>query len=84
LAAEAGIIGFALFIVFAGWTWLLVATSYLTDKFKNQQLSYWAPAILVYCIALAIQYQTFSTLYVMHVWVVIGLLMAFGFKKAKQ
>lgn len=78
LLAEAGIIGFVLFILFAGWTWLLVATSYIKDEFKNQRSIYWVPALLVYCIALAIQYQTFSTLYVMHVWVVIGLLMAFG------
>jgi O-antigen ligase len=78
LLAEAGIIGFILFTIFAGWNWLLVATGYIKDKFKNQQSIYWAPALLVYCIALAIQYQTFSTLYVMHVWVVIGLLMAFA------
>lgn len=77
LLAEAGIIGFTLFIVFAAWTYFIVAARYVANKFKSTA-SYWAPAILVYLIALAIQYQTFSTLYVMHVWVVIGLLMGLG------
>lgn len=78
LAAEAGIIGLGLFVLFTGWSYVAVAGKYLTSKFKNQAAKYWVPAILVYVIALAIQYQTFSTLYVMHVWVIIGLLMAFG------
>lgn len=80
LLAEAGVVGFILFILFAGWTWLLVALGYIKNQFTDKNLVYWAPALTVYAVALAIQYQTFSTLYVMHVWVVIGLLMAFGAK----
>lgn len=81
ILAEAGIIGFVLFVLFAAWTWLLVAMGYVKDMLKNKQALYWAPALLVYCIALVIQYQTFSTLYVMHVWVIIGLLMALAADK---
>lgn len=83
LAAEAGIIGLLLFVAFAAWTWTLVLLRYVRGKFKNEYTCYWAPALLVYAIALAIQYQTFSTLYVMHVWVVIGLLMAFSGQNKK-
>lgn len=81
LAAEAGIVGFVLFVLFVGWTYVKAAMRYFSNKFKHNAASYWVPAVLVYVIALAVQYQTFSTLYVMHVWVVIGLLMAFGRKK---
>lgn len=81
LAAEAGIIGFILFVVFAGWTYVLAAAAYFKGVFTNTATTYWVPALLAYFVALAIQYQTFSTLYVMHVWVAIGLLMAFGLRK---
>lgn len=81
LLAEAGIIGFILFVLFVGWIWSSVLINYLKSDLKGSKLSYWAPALLIYSIALAIQYQTFSTLYVMHVWVIIGLLMAFGIKR---
>jgi len=78
LLAEAGIIGFIIFVVFVGWWYLLVAGRYLQNKFKGNYLIYWVPAVLIYLITLAIQYQTFSTLYVMHVWVMIGILIAMG------
>lgn len=81
LLAEAGIIGFILFVLFVGWIWSSVLINYLKSDLRGSRLSYWAPALLIYAIALAIQYQTFSTLYVMHVWVIIGLLMAFGIKR---
>ena len=41
-------------------------------------------ALIAYIFALLIQYQTFSTLYIMHVWVVIGLLMALGANSQKK
>lgn len=78
LAAEAGIIGAILFGLFIAWTYGLVALGYISNKFMSSPMSYWAPALLVYLVALAVQYQTFSTLYVMHVWVIIGLLMGFA------
>lgn len=84
LAAEAGLVGFILFILFTGWTYAIVAVRYIKNQLQGNQLAYWVPAILTYIIALAIQYQTFSTLYIMHVWVVIGLLMAFAAQKAKS
>lgn len=84
LLAEAGIIGFVLFVLFIGWTYLIVATNYVRDKYVNSNLIYWVPALLVYLVALSIQYQTFSTLYVTHVWVVIGLLMAFEKKDVRN
>lgn len=78
LAAEAGVIGFSLFVLYVGWTYVMVFGRYLKRSFNNEHAAYWVPAVLVYMIALAIQYQTFSTLYVMHVWVIIGLLIAFS------
>lgn len=86
LLAEAGIVGFSLFVLFVGWTYMRVAIGYAKDAYqKNKTLMYWAPALLVYLIALAVQYQTFSTLYVMHVWVIIGLLMSIsGLTESKK
>jgi len=84
LLAEAGIIGFVFFILFAGWTYLRVTVDYIKNSGRSKDLGYWLPALLAYFVALAIQYQTFSTLYVMHVWVVIGMLMAFDNKKQSQ
>lgn len=79
LLAEAGVVGFGLFVLFAVWVYVDVARNYIKNLYaKNAQLSCWVLAILAYLVALAVQYQTFSTLYIMHVWVVIGLLMAFS------
>ena len=41
-------------------------------------------AILGYLFAEAIQYQTFSTLYIMHIWVAIGLLMAIVLRNNRE
>lgn len=84
LLAEAGIIGFVLFVLFIGWTYLIVATKYIRNTYTDSSLIYWVPALLVYAVALSIQYQTFSTLYVTHVWVVIGLLMALAKKDTRN
>lgn len=84
LAAEAGIIGLTLFGLFIGWTYILAAIRYTKNRFKGIQMAYWMPAILAYFLALVVQYQTFSTLYIMHVWVAIGLLMAFGYQTNKS
>ena len=81
LLAEAGLIGFILFILFAGWTYLLVGFNFMAGRYTEKGSEYWVPALLIYTVALVLQYQTFSTLYVMHVWVVIGLLMAFDKKR---
>lgn len=79
LLAEAGIIGFVIFVLFVGWSYISVAGRFtILDITKQTELAVWAAAILAYLAALAVQYQTFSTLYIMHVWVVLGLLMAFG------
>lgn len=82
LLAEAGIMGFVLFVLFAAWTYFVAAAGYVKNVYRDAHLQYWAPALLAYLIALAIQYQTFSTLYVTHVWVIIGLVMAFGAQRA--
>lgn len=82
LLAEAGIVGFVLLGLFIVWTYLRVAQQYIKNVYSKGPIRYWVPAILVYLIALAVQYQTFSTLYIMHIWVVIGLLIAFGRSKS--
>jgi O-antigen ligase len=75
LLAEAGIVGFCLFLIFIatilwrlGWVWL---------RFSPKEAE-WAVVVFVYLVALAIQYQTFSTLYIMHIWVMIGIGMGTG------
>ena len=75
LLSEAGLVGFTLFL-----TLILVLVYYavrliLKDKKLKQSTSLIAISGILYLIALAVQYQTFSTLYIMHIWFVIGMMM---------
>lgn len=80
LLAEYGIIGFVLFTAFV--LSVLVKAWQSTKTVNNANIL--TTGLLVYTVALAVQYQTFSTLYIMHVWVVIGLLMALGYSKQQS
>ncbi|MEI7818863.1 MAG: O-antigen ligase family protein [bacterium] len=74
LLSEAGIIGFILFIGFIGLLFWRIAR--MAWKEGASEAGIWPVAITAYLVAMAIQYQTFSTLYIMHLWVVIGIALA--------
>ena len=79
LLAETGLVGFLTLLAFSV-TLLYSAFRYVLRRFLNGELGsdggVWAAGIIAYLGATAVQYQTFSTLYIMHIWVAIGLLMA--------
>lgn len=71
---ELGLVGVMLFIVF-GFFLVRDSMQFITSN-RSKESGMIVLALLGYMFATAIQYQTFSTLYIMHVWVAIGLLMA--------
>ncbi len=75
LLAESGLIGITAFSIFA-LLLLWRASKIVYQTQLSDGLSIFMLSLLVYLAALVIQYQTFSTLYIMHIWVVIGMLMA--------
>ncbi|MDQ5940829.1 MAG: hypothetical protein QG632_555 [Candidatus Dependentiae bacterium] len=74
LLAEGGIVAFVTLLITLLWIVWKVATLVWQGKLSDKQYA-WGLGLLAYLCALAVQYQTFSTLYIMHVWVAIGLLM---------
>ncbi len=81
LLVEYGIIGF---LLFASFMLAVLYKAWQSACNGSGLSSIVATALICYTIALAVQYQTFSTLYIMHVWVVIGLLMALGASRNKS
>lgn len=75
LLAEAGLIGTLLLALFVIWHYIMAAKTYFGKNVLAGKHNYWVPALLIYLVALALQYQTFSTLYITHVWVILGLIM---------
>jgi O-antigen ligase len=79
LLAETGLIGAMTLLAFFG-SLLYAVWQYLWPRYQKGLMSdsrtVWTAGLTVYLAAAAIQYQTFSTLYIMHIWVAIGLLMA--------
>lgn len=74
ILAETGILGFlsllaALFYIF------IQAIGFLNSS-NDETFKVWMVGLLAAFIGTTVQYQTFSTLYIMHVWVLIGLMMA--------
>jgi len=74
LLAESGIIGFGLFLGFIGLLWWRIAK--LAWLENGSEAGIWPSTIAAYLVAMAIQYQTFSTLYIIHLWVLIGIALA--------
>lgn len=73
MLAEGGLLSFLALIAFAG----VVVGNLVRIAIKGGDRPDldWTYALLAYFVALAIQYQTFSTLYIMQVWVTLGIAM---------
>ena len=76
LLSEAGLIGFLLFVTFALVLVYEACKLIFSDRKLKDRMSLVAISGILYLLALAVQYQTFSTLYIMHIWLVIGVMMA--------
>lgn len=73
LLAEGGILAFL--SLAATMLWIVWRAVWVVWRGKGTPETWpWLAGIVCYLAALAVQYQTFSTLYIMHVWVVIGIL----------
>ena len=75
LLAESGLVGFTIFLSFAVVVVFNNIVYIVHDKKLKSSASLLAIAGLMYLVALAIQYQTFSTLYILHIWLVFGVMM---------
>lgn len=73
LLAEVGIVGLAAFLIFLA---TIFAAARRTEKETAPDLEALKIGTLAALVGMLVQYQTFSTLYVMHFWFTIGLLMA--------
>ena len=73
LLAEGGIVNFGLLLGFFVLLWARV----LRMSWRNVGPDHiWPPVIASFFVTMAIQYQTFSTLYVVHLWVLVGIALA--------
>jgi hypothetical protein len=73
LILETGLIGLGLVCVY--FALIFYKGLRIAMDSRDIGLSVLAAGICIYLISQAIQYQTFSTLYVVHIWVIAGLLM---------
>jgi O-antigen ligase len=74
LLAEGGVLSFITLVYSLLWMVWVSLRSVWTANHESPQWP-WMVGLLCYLAGLAVQYQTFSTLYIMHVWVAIGILM---------
>lgn len=82
ILAEVGIFGFLSFLAFI--IILIVYSIRAIKLFKNNYLKTILIGLLIAFCGILVQYQTFSTLYILHIWFLIGLMIAvsnLGFKK---
>ncbi len=78
LLAEGGIISFLVLSIALMWIFIISARRvWIKDIAGDRWI--WVVGILAFLMALLVQYQTFSTLYIMHIWVVIGALIGIVF-----
>lgn len=71
ILAETGLLGLLTLLAFGA---TLVATAFIKLRRSASTLAIVGWAALFYLVGAAVQYYSFSTLYVVHIWVVIGLL----------
>lgn len=70
ILAEGGLLSFLSLAFFVIWLMINLIYKAWTEKTHSPV---WSIAIACYLVALAIQYQAFSTLYIVHVWVALGI-----------
>lgn len=75
LLSESGLVGIILFVGFVLLIFYYAVYYLIIDHKSKRSVNVVMIAGLCYLAGLAVQYQTFSTLYIMHVWVAIGILM---------
>ncbi len=74
ILAETGLLGF---ISLAGFViTLMISGINALNKTTDTNVKAWIGSLLAICVAFGIQYNSFSTLYIMQIWVMIGILMA--------
>ena len=73
LLAEVGAVGTVFFVLFVG------ITLWRSMRVLHSSLSLQHVALLAGCIAILIQYNFFSTLYILYIWVFLGWLSSFSF-----
>lgn len=78
LLAETGVLGFLAITAFLVYVLYLGLKKRSAESLDAIRIGAWAALI-----GIIVQYQTFSTLYIMHVWFTIGLLVAAGRIKEK-
>lgn len=74
LLAETGIIGLGLII--SAFSILVFAGVGYVKREAPSLASTWVLALVGYLLIMAVQYQTFSTLYITHIWFAVGILLA--------
>jgi len=72
ILAEGGLVGAGLLLAFFVQLFYL---GWRAMRRVSAELQPWLYGLMAYLIATAIQYQTFSTLYIMHIWVATGILL---------
>ncbi|MFC1687796.1 O-antigen ligase family protein [Patescibacteria group bacterium] len=72
ILAETGILGLASFLLFA--MFLIVRSIHAIRVVKNDTLRALMIGLLAAWVGVLVQYQTFSTLYIMHIWFLVGLM----------
>lgn len=81
ILAEHGAIGFTLFLTFA---FSLFRFSLHAFKLADDYHKIWIAGLIAALMGIAVQYQTFSTLYITHIWVAIGILAALVLPQASK
>lgn len=81
LLVETGIVGLLSFIGF-----IIYALAFACKKLKQIPLNQkpWALALIITTLLISLQYFTFSTLFLTHVWVVLGLLAALSMQNSNK
>ncbi|HVE80882.1 MAG TPA: O-antigen ligase family protein [Candidatus Dormibacteraeota bacterium] len=73
LLAETGLAGAAAFVLFAAA--LLWKALTVLRKLADGPIKVWLVASFLFLIAAFLQYQTFSTLYIIHIWAAVGVIL---------
>ncbi len=80
--AETGVVGLALMLLFI--TWLVRAVIKYRKKQSSVESKIWLYACSLMILGFVVQWQTFSTLYITHIWVMIGVLLSIVLDGSKR